>query len=425
VVAATRMSTVTDARADVTSALTGESWSIERFLQQIAEAPPPGRPFASESIAFCEALSRDLLDPRHAPRYPQVISLGYWLRPASVERARESFVRLQGEGTILVPRGRVLHITPANVDTMFAYSWILALLVGNSNIVRVTTRTTDATRRILDATSLLLCDPAFDDLQRRNHIVFTGHDDRVSRQLSSVADVRVVWGGDATIEHFREFPLPARGRDVTFPNRHSLAILDADAIRRADEHELGALADHFFNDAYWFDQAACSSPRLLIWVARHADRVEDVRLRFRDAVDSAIRRRAYEAETGVVLEKMVLGLRTAAAADGIRYVRDSNEATWVELPDLAHYEREHCGGGLFFEFVTHDLEEDLVGFLDPADQTAACYGVDRNLALTLARRINGRGIDRWVRIGEALTFGSVWDGYDLLEEFARRVLVDL
>ena len=107
-----------------------------------------------------------------------------------------------------MPRGRVLHITPANVDTMFAYSWILALLVGNSNIVRITSRTTDPTRRILDATHRLLVDPAFDDLRRQNHIVLTGHDDRVSRQLSSVADVRVVWGGDTTVEHFREFALP-------------------------------------------------------------------------------------------------------------------------------------------------------------------------------------------------------------------------
>jgi hypothetical protein len=247
----------------------------------------------------------------------------------------------------------------------------------------------------------------------------------VSRGLSSVADVRVVWGGDATIEHFREFPLPPRGRDVTFPDRQSLAILDADAVGRADDAELRALADRFFNDAYWFDQAACSSPRLLIWAARHGDSAEDARRRFRSAVADAIRRRSYEAETGAVLEKMALGLRIAAVTDGVRYSRDSNEATWVMLPALSAYGREHCGGGLFFEVVSHDLEDDLASFLTSSDQTVVCYGVDRDRALTLARQLNGRGIDRWVRIGEALTFGHIWDGYDLLQEFARRVVVDL
>ena len=149
--AVTPMSLATDAPADVTSALSGEGWSIDHFLQLITVETSPGEPFSPQSMGFCQALSRDLLDPLRGPRYPQVISLGYWLRPASIERARDSFFRLQAEGTILVPRGRVLHITPANVDTMFAYSWILALLVGNSNIVRITSRTTDPTRRILDA----------------------------------------------------------------------------------------------------------------------------------------------------------------------------------------------------------------------------------------------------------------------------------
>ena len=42
----------------------------------------------------------------------------------------------------------------------------------------------------------------------------------------------------------------------------------------------------------------------------------------------------------------------------------------------------------------------------------------------LARSINGRGIDRFVPIGQALAFGSVWDGLDLLHEFSKRVVVD-
>jgi Acyl-CoA reductase (LuxC). len=409
----------------ITSALTGERWSIEEFLRDVADAPRPAGPFATQSIEFCEALSRELLDVRGKHRYAQVAALGYWLRPASLARARAAFLRLEDERTILVPRGRVVHVTPANVDTMFAYSWILALLVGNSNVVRITSRVTDPARQVLEATSRLLDAPAFEDLGRRNHLVLTGHDDQVSRMLSSIADVRVLWGGDATIEHFRDFPLPPRGRDVTFPDRRSFAILDVEAVRRASDDELRTLADRFFNDAYWFDQAACSSPRLVIWVARRPGHAADARVRFRTAVGDAIRRRSYAAETGAVLAKMALALRTAALVDGVHCVRDSNEATWVELPNLAGYPRDHCGGGLFFEVLTDDLEHDLAGFLGSADQTAASYGLDRDLVLALARRMNGRGVDRWVRIGEALTFHHVWDGYDLLGEFARRVVVDL
>jgi len=33
--------------------------------------------------------------------------------------------------------------------------------------------------------------------------------------------------------------------------------------------------------------------------------------------------------------------------------------------------------------------------------------------------VGGRGIDRVVPFGQALSFASVWDGYDLLTEFTR------
>ena len=61
--AVTPMSLATDAPADVTSALSGEGWSIDHFMQLITEEASPGQPFSPQSIAFCEALSRDLLDP--------------------------------------------------------------------------------------------------------------------------------------------------------------------------------------------------------------------------------------------------------------------------------------------------------------------------------------------------------------------------
>ncbi|HET9516299.1 MAG TPA: gamma-glutamyl phosphate reductase, partial [Actinoplanes sp.] len=35
------------------------------------------------------------------------------------------------------------------------------------------------------------------------------------------------------------------------------------------------------------------------------------------------------------------------------------------------------------------------------------------------RRLAGRGIDRVVPFGSALSFAAVWDGYDLLSEFSR------
>jgi hypothetical protein len=410
---------------DVRSAISGEAWSIDELVAEVRAGPPPLAPFDDRLVAFCTALSGELLTGRAARGLPAVVALGYWLRAASVERARRAFAALEDEHTILVPRGVVLHVTPANVDTIAAYSWIPALLTGNASIVRLSSRETDVSRHLVAAVARVLADPAHVEVRRRNRLVHAGHDDRISGGLSALADVRVVWGGDATIAHFRTFPLPPRGRDVTFPNRHSLAILDAEAVAAATGPELADLADRFFNDAYWFDQGACSSPRLVVWVTRGVERAAGPRRRFKAAVTEAIRRRGYVADPAIAIQKVVLGYRRAAEADGVRYERDTNEATWVELPDPALYDRASCGGGIFFELVTHDLEADLEGLVGPEDQTAACFGLEPGRVRQLARRLNGRGVDRWVALGRALEFDLRWDGYDLLQEFTRRVVVDL
>jgi hypothetical protein len=57
------------------------------------------------------------------------------------------------------------------------------------------------------------------------------------------------------------------------------------------------------------------------------------------------------------------------------------------------------------------------------DQTLVYYGYDSNEVRDLAESLAGRGIDRFVPVGNALTFSTDWDGYDLLQEFSKRVAI--
>jgi hypothetical protein len=409
---------------EIRSATSPDIWSLETFIRLVGSATPGPCPFDETAVAFCTALSAELLGSVGGSRNPQLVALGYWLRPASIEQMRRSLETLASARSIIVPRGRAFHVTPANVDTMFAYSWILGLLAGNANIVRLSSHATDLAARLLTVISEVIGDSRFDQLRGRNWLVRFGRDDAVSRELSAIADIRVLWGGNATIEHFRNFPLPPRGRDVVFPNRHSMTIIATDAVEQANDEELASAADRFFNDAYSFDQAACSSPRLVIWAAAsEGDDTAAARRRFRAAVSEAIRRRGYQAELGTAINKMVFGLRRAAASEGVRYERVSNEETWIEIPTLRGYDRDHCGGGLFFEYVSRDLGGDLERFVVAEDQSAMCFGLGQEELNALARRLNGRGIDRWVPLGSALDFNASWDGYDLLQEFVKRVTV--
>ena len=44
----------------------------------------------------------------------------------------------------MFPRGLVFHVPPANVDTIFVYSWALSALAGNPNVVRISSRSAGA-----------------------------------------------------------------------------------------------------------------------------------------------------------------------------------------------------------------------------------------------------------------------------------------
>jgi hypothetical protein len=396
--------------------------SAEALLAEVVPFKHDLAPFADETVALCEAISTRLMAMR---AHPEAVALGFWMRPAALARLRAAFEKAVPSGQLAVPRGLAFHVTPANVDTIFVYSWVVSLLVGNANIVRLSSRTTEARTHLLEAIEEVLADPAHTVAARRNRFVLTDHDEGPLRALSAACDVRVVWGGDATVELLRRFGIPVRGRDVVFPDRHSLAALDASSVAALDEDGTRTLAERFYDDAFWFDQGACSSPRLVIWrAATDAQTTERAVVRFRDAVLAATRRRGYAVETGIALNKMAFATELAARIGGIRIESVANEAMWVRLSDLTTYERENCGGGLFFEFVSDDLAADLTAVVALRDQTVTTFGFAQAELEDLARRINGRGVDRFVPVGRALAFDSTWDGVDLLTELSRRVVVE-
>src|SRR5688572_1778455 len=284
----------------VRSALEDASWSLDAFIAGLPRRADYGV-FDPRVVAFCGALSSALLASRTEPA---VVALGYWLRSASVERMRRGLLDGIGDREEVVPRGLAFHVTPANVDTVFVHSWVLSLLAGNANVVRVSSRASDIQRRLVRAIAELLDEPEHEVVRGANRIVVTDRDDHIAAALSATADVRMIWGGDATVARFREHPIRPHARDVVFPDRHSLSILEAERVAALDEPGLARLADGFFNDAYAFDQGACSSPRLIVWRARpELDRavVDASRHRFHEAVGAAIVRRGYVAETGIAI----------------------------------------------------------------------------------------------------------------------------
>lgn len=387
-------------------------------------APAEAEPLAvgdPRMVDFLAAVANRLLAPALARRHPELGSLGFFLRRRELLGAVERLHSTLGPDTLVFPRGRVFHVPPANVDTIFVYSWALSALAGNTNVVRVSPRSATAADAVLKVLNVSLAEA--DPVVARTQLMVTyGHDDAVTAQLSATSDLRVLWGGDRAVENLRRHPLAPAARDLTFPDRSSFAMLSVPGWAAASAQRRRDAANAFANDAYWFDQAACASPRTVFLVGA-AEQAEEVRAEFVALLDDVVRERGWDVDAAMAVEKRVGAYGLAADGGVRRMVFHRNALATLELADVSATPRHWLGAGTFPFVTVPDLTE-LVPFVRRRDQTLTHFGFARDELTALARSLGGRGVDRIVPFGAALTFAPVWDGHDLLREFVRLVTVN-
>jgi hypothetical protein len=395
----------------------GADVSLDQLLADLKAEPPGGRLTVGDDRvrAFLTSLARKLLRPEVARRFPELASLGFFLRRSEIERAVRRITETPA-GEFHFPRGVVFHLPPANVDTIFVYSWALSALAGNTNVVRISSRSAGAADAVLDALndSLAEADSVVAATQR---MVTYGHDDATTAALSAACDLRVIWGGDGAVNTIRRHPLKPSGRDVTFPDRASLSVISVDGWRAADEARRRQAVEDFTNDAYWFDQAACSSPRTVFWVGSPDD-ARPAQEEFATRLAEVVARKGWLVDAAMAVEKRVSTYGLAADGDATRIDFHGNSVAMLELARPDAVPRRWLGAGTFPQAVLGSLA-DLVPIVSPKDQTLTYFGFEPKEMHALAHALGGRGIERIVPLGSALSFAAIWDGYDLLREFTK------
>jgi hypothetical protein len=376
------------------------------------------RPFDDSVVDACLELSQSLLSDRSARRYPELQALAFWMRKAELHRLQQQFELLKREDRLLVPCGTVFHLPPRNVDTMFVYSWLLSALTGNCNVIRLSPQRSESTEELLRFFSEAL-NHAAPAVQQGTYIVSYGHEEEPTRAFSSICDMRVIWGGDDTVSTIRETSLRPHAREMVFGDRYSLAAIDTSSYLNLEDRQRSALAKQFFDDSFWFDQMACSSPRLMIWCGTQAQAAEASTDFFPRVNNYAMLHRAVQPAQSM---HRLLSSCMAVLDRPVTQYRRFPSLSVLSLSSLAGFSRNHPGGNVFFECRVDRLDE-IAPSLTRRDQTLTWFGFSpddlRNLAVTL----NGRALDRIVPIGQALQFGRFWDGYDLLQSFCRQVFI--
>ena len=377
-----------------------------------------GEPFSVGRCQTLARLSKLILHDFRLRSDAASVALAYWLRRSNIDRLAQAFEsRKKAEpNTVFVPAGRVYHVAPGNVDTVFVYSWALSYLCGNQNIVRVSGQKNEILSGLLAQLARLMQDDM--ELAENNRFLTYEHNQAISEALSLWATHRVLWGGDDSVRMLRSLPLSPHASERAFGSKFSYSVISARAYLEADAQTVERLAAGFFNDIFWFDQMACSSPHLVVWVAA-AEMMDPALERFHQALAKQIEDRGYHGSPSAAIHRLNFVFEMACDKD-LRTSLEHKEFLAVRLPEAAPWPRDICGAGLF----THVRADQLLQvsqFAGERDQTITHFGFSREELRALAERAGSKGVDRLVPVGEALAFDVIWDGYDLIGDFLRHV----
>ncbi|WP_113704075.1 acyl-CoA reductase [Nonomuraea lactucae] len=396
--------------------MSGDGFPAAAGLRLIVGGLPggglPARPvFHEEVVGFLDALSGALLEG-DVRRHPDVTAFALWCRRAAVETWRARF----GDGTRCLGRGLVFHVCPANVPLVFAYSLAAGLLAGNANVVRLPSREFPEVAHLCERLGELLASPEHRALSGYVTCVrYEADAAECTRALSDRCDVRVVWGGDDTVAAVRAVPLPAGAQELVFPDRRSLAVVDAGAwlaCRDRTRHVRG-----FHTDGYAAGQRACSSPLLVVWLG---DEVEEARASFWSLLGELVAAGRQGASVDAVRGlEYACSLAARGRASAVSPRRDGIGRVWCDEPAPDLLDR-HPGGGVFVETRVKRLA-DIVPLLDRKVQTLSYFGVPPDELADLLLDAGPRGVCRVVPLGRALDFSLIWDGHDLIRALSRRI----
>lgn len=393
----------------------------KEIIQEMPSVPVK-RPFDTDILNFLNELSKELLISKEAKAFPDIVTLGFWIRNASTNSLKERF--MVHDNNEHVGRGIVFHIAPSNVPVNYAYSLFSSLLCGNINIVRIPSKEFPQVEIINKAINKIL--EKYTNLKPYICLIGYDRDKKINDVLSNMCDVRIIWGGDSTITEIRKSAILAHATEITFADRYSMAIIDADEYMRRISEKTDAdraalqIALDFYNDTYLSDQNACTSPRIVIWTGEKREEAKNI---FWENLHKLAKEKYFfQALQGV--DKLFTSYMAAVACTGVerKIGHEDNLLIRMKVSDLTNELMDYRGNsGYFYEYDCNDISE-LRDFCN--DTHCQTIGLLGNKELIRPLLISGiKGVDRVVPIGHTMDFDLLWDGYNLLERLTKTIVM--
>ena len=375
----------------------------------------PLQVFSAEACGFLNELSSVILKSPAARQYPDLSAVAFWCRKANIDKKKG----VVGDYNKRLGRGLCFHIAPSNIPINFAFSFFFSLLAGNANIVRVPSKSFEQVNVLIAFIKEVL--EKHPKIKERTAFVKYERDNEISEHFSMMADARMIWGGDKTIEIMRNLKTKPRCVDIAFADRYSICMIDAEKVLSLDDSKLERLSENFYNDTFLMDQNACSSPQMIYWINDN----EQGRMAFWSAVEKTAKKK-YQLQDAVCVDKYTKACEDSIKNSEIIYkiMYDDNYLYRCEIkeiiPDVENL-RGKCG--YFYEYSLRDFNE-LFDVVNAKYQTITYFGINPEELLQTIVEKKFVGIDRIVPIGKAMDIDAIWDGHNLIAELSRIINIE-
>ncbi len=376
---------------------------------------PADPPFTDERIDFLNEVSKKLLSDQETKEYSDVATFAFWIRKANMDKEKKDFY---SDNKLRIGRGVVFHIAPSNVAVNYAYSFAVGFILGNANIVRLPSRIFPQVNIINQAIQAVVQQKNYKKWKAYLTFLRYEKNKEITDYFSSICDLRVIWGGDHAIREIRKSEIAPRASEITFADRYSICVLDAEDYLMTEKKD--KLALDFYNDTYLLDQNACTSPRLVCWIGEH-EKIQKAKEIFWAELWKVIEER-YTFQPIQYVDKLTNSCLAAVAIEGVHVTKmKDNRIVRIELEKINPLILKYRGeSGIFYEYELKDIME-LAPICNTKMQTVSILGNSERLISLIQSGV--KGIDRVVQIGKTMDFGFIWDGYDLRERLTRKIIM--
>ncbi len=374
-------------------------------------------PFYKKGMNFLIDFSNELKKNKMIYKFPELFYLMFWCNKKNIENLKKKHFN----DKIRLGRGLIFHICPSNVPTNFIYSFFFGLLSGNSNIVKIPNKNFPEKRVIINIIKNLLKKSKYEEIKNSNSFIEYDKNNEYTKDISSICDGRIIWGGNNTINDVRKFWIPERSVELTFADRYSLSIININEILKKNNNELKSIIKKFFYDSYSMNQAACNSPHFIFWVGKKNIKMQN---KFWFELNNFTKKKYYLDEKGAVdkYSNLISNVFNQKKFENLKLFKNN---LYIVRPNKNLDKIENIRGlyGTFFEKNIKNISY-LEKYITKKCQTITYFGLKKSEIQNFLNNSNLLGIDRIVPIGKGLQIDTVWDGYDTINSLSRIITLE-